>query len=665
MSVSVEKLLQDAIQVHQQGGLKKADALYQKVLTRKPRLAEAIHMRGVLKFQQGHYDYAEKLLLDALKLDKENPWIKYHQGDLYRTKGDFFEAEQCFKEAVKLGASDGDVFFMLANTQFEQENFSSALDNYLKAVSFSADDPEYRLNLANCYEALNEPDKAVESLKIVLNKNPDHAVHLQLIDLLARTGKFLEVSERISGLPNSSEVDLTLLLQSINTLFEVDRAEDASRLLDIVVALDVSNESPDTLDLVIGSLVNVGRYDDARQFLDITCGGKTPNAVSWFQLGLCEQTSGAFEKAAQYHRRALECEPTFGRAAYSLAINGKSDVTETEQTQWREIADRAETTENEKIQFLFAAARTLDARGETETAFATYQQANAMHHALEPFDPDRWDSYIDSVIEHFSPSYFKRIATMGDAGDGLVFIVGMPRSGSTLLEYQLTKQFGATALGEHPTARRLFMDLPRITEKNLTVAQCAEHLEKDHCDYLRREYLISIDRQGGHTQVLKRLEANELFVDKMLGNFLRLGMLAAMFPKAKVLHCARDAEATCVSCYTNLFARGLKFTYDLYGLGRAWHSYQRLMQYWQDVLPMSLYNVSYQKVVTEPDLAFREISEFLGVQTKPADASSVSGSGAINTASFYQARQPISKASLDGWKRFEPYLDPLMRGLGR
>ena len=241
----------------------------------------------------------------------------------------------------------------------------------------------------------------------------------------------------------------------------------------------------------------------------------------------------------------------------------------------------------------------------------------------------------------------------------------MPRSGSTLLEYQLTKQFGATALGEHPTARRLFMDLPRITEKNLTVAQSAEHLEKDHCDYLRKEYLISIDRQGGHTHVLKRLEANELFVDKMLGNFLRLGMLAAMFPKAKVLHCARDAEATCVSCYTNLFARGLKFTYDLYGLGRAWHSYQRLMQYWQDVLPMSLYNVSYQKVVTEPDLAFREISEFLGVQTKPADASSVSDSGAINTASFYQARQPISKASLDGWKRFEPYLDPLMRGLGR
>jgi len=83
---------------------------------------------------------------------------------LYRTKGDFFEAEQCFKEAVKLGASDGDVFFMLANTQFEQENFSSALDNYLKAVSFSADDPEYRLNLANCYEALNEPENFLKSV---------------------------------------------------------------------------------------------------------------------------------------------------------------------------------------------------------------------------------------------------------------------------------------------------------------------------------------------------------------------------------------------------------------------------------------------------------------------------------------------------------------------
>lgn len=665
MGTSVEKLLRDAIQVHQQGGLKKADALYQKILTRQPGYAEAMHMRGVLKFQQGNYDYAERLLSGAQKLDSGNPWIRYHQGDLFRTKGEFANAEQFFAQALELGAVDGDVYFMLANTQFEQERYSDALDNYLQALGYAAHDPEYRLNLANCYEKLNAPDKAVEHLSIIANDSNDPAIHLQLIDVLACVGNFLEVSERISQLPACSNADVKLLLQTIKALLESDRAEDASRLLDIVLRLDVSAESQGTLTLLSGLLVNVGRHKEARKLLDQTISRYKPGAITWFQLGLCEQTNGEFESAAQHHRRALECEPTFGRAAYSLAINGKSAVTDAEVSDWCEQANVVGNQEDEKVQFLFAAARTFDAQGKFDQAFTAYQKANDMHHTREPFDPDRWDQYIDSVIENFSPTYFSRIEAKGDGGAGLVFIVGMPRSGSTLLEYQLTRQFGAIALGEHPTVRRLFMDLPRITGEDRSVVRSAQSLTAKHIDYLCNQYLMSIAGRGQGSVSLEGPVGNDFYIDKMLGNFLRLGMLSAMFPNAKVLHCTRDAEATCVSCYTNLFARGLKFTYNLYGMGRAWHSYHRLMEHWQEVLPLSVYDVAYEQVVTQPEAVFSEISEFLGIQSNPPKANTNPDSGVINTASFYQARQPISTTSLEGWKRFEPYLEPLMRGLGR
>jgi len=180
-----------------------------------------------------------------------------------------------------------------------------------------------------------------------------------------------------------------------------------------------------------------------------------------------------------------------------------------------------------------------------------------------------------------------------------------------------------------------------------------------------RNVLASVARHSNNTQSAEHnISGNEgLVVDKMLGNFLRLGILAAMFPEAKILHCSRDAEATCVSCYTNLFARGLKFTYDLYGLGRSWHSYRRLMDHWNEVLPLGIYDVVYERLVTQPDEVFSEISEFLQQETGSADNNS--DAGVINTASFYQARQPISKKSMEGWKRFEPYLDPLKQGLGR
>ena len=663
MSPPVEKLLQDAITAQQHGKLKKADALYRKLLSRNPKHAEAMHMRGVLKFQQGNHDYAGQLLADAQKLDRNNPWIRYHRADLHRSIGELTTAEQLFKQALELGATEGDVYFMLANTQFDQANFSDALENYLKSVDCEPNDPEYHINLANCYERLEAPDKAIQHLEVAGSLDRDPSIQLQLIDLLACAGYFLKAGERVAQLPSSASFNITLLVQTISTLLEADRAEDASSLLNKVVTLDLSTESQETLALITGLLVNVGRYEDARKLLDIQSSRFEPDAIAWFQQGLCEQTSGAFESAAGCHRRALQCDPTFGRAAYSLAINGKSDVTGSELHNWHEQANSSSTSADAKIQFFFAAARTHDARGETDPAFDSYKKANDMHHALDPFEPEKWDAYIDSIIEHFSASRFENLETTTDTGSNLVFIVGMPRSGSTLLEYQLTRRFGATALGEHPTIRRLFMDLPRITGQNLPVAQCAQHLTEDHIDYLQKQYLLSVTQYSGNTQQSDRTAGSGLVIDKMLGNFLRLGMLATMFPQAKVLHCSRQAEATCVSCYTNLFARGLKFTYDLHGLGRAWRSYQRLMEHWQQVLPLSIYDVSYERVVTQPEEVFTEIAEYLD---RPAGSPAHdSNAGAINTASFYQARQPISTKSLQGWKRFEAYLDPLMLGLGR
>jgi len=484
------------------------------------------------------------------------------------------------------------------------------------------------------------------------------------------------VSERVSRLLAnvSDEIEVKQLLQTGNTLLEADRVEDASRLLDIAVSTDVSSESQETLALFSGLLVNVGRYNDARRILDESDSRFAPSAISWFQQGLCKQTSGEFEDAARCHRNALKCEANFGRAAYSLAINGRSAVTSREVEEWQAQACNGNNNVDEKIQFLFATARTLDGQGEIGSSFTHYQTANELHHTRDPFDADRWDAYIDSVIENFSENYFDKTKQLrrADTGAGLVFIIGMPRSGSTLLEYQLSRQFGATALGEHPTIRRLFMDLPHITNENRPVPQCAEYIAAEHIEYMRNQYLESVTRYkesalaaGQNTGDTNDTgyDTKGLVVDKMLGNFLRLGILATMFPEAKILHCSRTAEATCVSCYTNLFARGLKFTYDLNGLGRAWRSYQRLMNHWREVLPLTIYDVPYEHVVTQPSDVFSELSEYIGRTANTTETNS--DTDAINTASFYQARQPISTKSVDGWKRFESYLDPLMQGLGK
>lgn len=161
-------------------------------------------------------------------------------------------------------------------------------------------------------------------------------------------------------------------------------------------------------------------------------------------------------------------------------------------------------------------------------------------------------------------------------------------------------------------------------------------------DYMQQQYSQSLPVQSATKNLdatpIAEGESLPFYVDKMLGNFLRLGIIAAMYPGAKILHCARDSHACCVSCYTNLFARGLRFTYDLYGLGRAWKSYDRLMRHWQAVLPLQMYEVSYEKVVSNPEQVFSNLAGFLGgTYSSVARAEQDIGSD-INTASFFTGK---------------------------
>ena len=669
MSTSKDRVLDKAIQHHKNGQLKRADALYRKILLKEPRHAEATHMRGVLKFQDKKYDHATELLKTASKLSPKDSWVRFHQGELYYSMAQLETAERLFRESLSLGADHADVHYMLANTLFDQERFEDAIDSYREALQYSENDLECHLNLANSYEALGQLDQAFEHLSVAAERQNNVALNLQLIALLVRLGKLRKAKDRIGQLSGISLSNCTQVIQLSNQLVAADRSETASLLLDHIVALDTKEIAADICELYVGLLIALGRYDNARTVLSVTQPRQMISAITWFQNGLCEQVAGNFEEAAVCHRRALQSDESLGRAAYSLAINGQVTVSEVELGQWQVQADKIETNSTEqRVQFLFAIARTRDRQMDIEPAFHGFLNANTLHAAENPFDADAWDRYIDSIIFHFSADYFNRIRGMGNGGSNLVFVVGMPRSGSSLLEHQLTARIKAYGLGEHPTIRRLFMEIPEITTQNLTPVECAEHLDVVHINGMRKQYLDSLElHRKNHLNSKNPNKTEVIYVDKMLGNFLRLGIIAAMFPEARILHSARDAEPTCVSCYTNLFARGLRFTYDLHGLGRAWKAYSRLMDHWRQVLPLQMYDVSYEKMVSDPESVFVEITDFLHLSASPTSSAAVNPAtntrSDINTASFYQARQPISSSSLKSWTRFESYLEPLYSGL--
>lgn len=402
-----------------------------------------------------------------------------------------------------------------------------------------------------------------------------------------------------------------------------------------------------------GTLIDLGRFGEARELLEKLPEIQSASATSRFQAGLCAQAAGQFEKAARLHRAALAVDRQIGIAAYSLVSIGSADVSMDEVQRWQLDSKRPELSNEQRANYQFAIGRAQYQHGQYDRAFDSYSCGNALlKQQRQPFVPESWDHYIGQLISTYDEDYFSRTAGWGNGGHGLVFLVGMPRCGSTLLETQLTKQFIATELGEHAAARKLFHSLPQLMGLPTTGPERAARLQRQHVTLLQQKYLDSLP-----------MDCERMVMDKKLGNFLRLGLIATLFPHARIINARRNKRALSVSCYTNVFAHGLRFTYDLYWMGRAWSGYERLLQHWHKVLPQRILDVNYEDIITRSSATFAQIAEYLDADLRPGLGDKAAVSTDINTASFWQARQSVYQSSLNAWKRFEPYLEPLEKGL--
>ncbi len=663
-----------AIDLHQSGQLQKADKAYQRILNKKPAHIDALHMRGVLKTEQGNYELAEHLLKKALKLGSDDPWIRFHYAQMLATKNHHDEAIVQYKKAIKSGATEADVYFTYANSLLECNHLPEAIENYHQALQLQPHDVECQLNLANACEATGDYKTALQYLQALATSHNNNHYKLQYAELLLTAGQARKAYATlctINALGNTKEIDHAL---STARAMQKKVRHDATAYLLELVKPHREKLTQNQLDLTVGLLNDLGHYQQSQEILKTQSESHDRSAWSWFQQGICEQVAGNFPAASECHYHALQLDNTLGAAAYSLATNGSINIEASTLQHWLTVKDDPEIKPEQQAQFAFAAARVLDQQQHYDDAFTCYSEANQLTASELPFDADRWDSYTDSIIETFCKDYFDRwrqyLASAHQPTDPgnqqLVFIVGMPRSGSTMLEQTLKNRAGVTGLGEHHAMRSIVADIPEVTGFINSAPHCANDLMPHHIDDFRQAYLTTvIEKTGiGLPQSTGSQSSVEFVVDKMLGNFVRLGIVALMFPNARILHSARNPMATGVSCFTNAFNNGLRFTYDLYAMGRAWQSYNRLMQHWHKVLPIPIMDVHYESMVSDTENYFQSVLDFLQIgHIQKNTQQTARGSDNIATASFWQARQAISNKSLNSWQRFDKHLNPLREGL--
>lgn len=367
---------------------------------------------------------------------------------------------------------------------------------------------------------------------------------------------------------------------------------------------------------------------------------------------------GDFEKGRESFRHAIHLNPRLVEAYHQLARMGE----------WAEDAgpilrklDALSRLDELPIDARacahFTMAYILDKRSDYNRAFESYRNANLLVGQCCDFDRLANTQLIEALIEAFRPEVFDRLSNAGSETQAPVFIIGMPRSGSTLVEQIISSHPAASAGGEFPRMGHLSRLLLSTRTESLNYPHDIGMMEAKNLLPLGEDYLSHLlrDRPPDTIRV----------TDKLLTNFLQLGLISILFPRAKIVHCKRDPLDTCLSCYFQRFAQAEQLAYsnDLKDLGFYYRQYERLMDHWRAVLPSPILDVRYEDLIGRQSEKSREIIDFVGLEWDDECLKFYENKNGVRTASMWQVRQPMYKSSIARWRCYEKHLGPLKDAL--
>ena len=381
------------------------------------------------------------------------------------------------------------------------------------------------------------------------------------------------------------------------------------------------------------------------------------NHVFPISLAHVHKADGDLERAVELYRQAYRIKRDHGDAYWSLA-NTKSYVFTPQEIEQMIAAEaNPATADEDRIQLAFALGSAFETKDDYEQAFAYYAKGNARKQTRTNHSAEQLQIRIDSQIETCTPALFENRADVGCAAPDAIFIVGLPRAGSTLLEQILASHSQVDGTMELHNILNLAKRL-RGRDKPGAAPRYPRILAELDADYFRRFGEQFIDDTRAYR------DAAPFFIDKMPNNFFHIGLIRLILPKAKILDARRHPMACCFSGFKQLFGEGQEFSYGLREIGNYYRQYVKLMDHWDRVLPNFVLRVQHEDVVNDLEGQVRRLLDFCGLPFEQACVDYHRTERSVRTPSAEQVRRPIFRSSLEQWQRFEPWLAPLKEALG-
>lgn len=464
-------------------------------------------------------------------------------------------------------------------------------------------------------------DDAEFLLASALELAPKH-IHArsQYLNLLIRLGKYKAADQQVEILQLEQSENLSFKIAKANVLTGLGKIEQAITLFEQAIAQD---------DKIAGFHL---------------------------QLGHALKTKGDIKKAVAAYQKAYQLNPSYGDAFWSLANTKTYRFSDEEITQMKTQGQKKDLALTDKIQLHFATGKAFEDRQEYHQAFQAYQQGNQLQYDHSGFDINKIEKQITEQIKYCTRELFEQRGHLGLNSPDPIFIVGLPRAGSTLLEQILASHSKVDGTMELHNILGLAARLRGRSQSNKE-SQYPKNLSEIKPDYFKRFGQQFIDETRDYR------EQAPLFIDKMPNNFLHIGLIRLILPNAKIIDARRSPMACCFSGFKQLFAEGQDFSYNLDDMGRYYQAYLKLMAHWDKTLPGFVLTVNHEDVVDDLEKEVRRILDFchLGFEKSCLDFHKTKRN--IKTPSSEQVRQPIYKSATEQWRHFEHYLTPLKKVL--
>lgn len=498
--------------------------------------------------------------------------------------------------------------------------------------------------------ALNENrlHDAEPILKSHLKQDPfDVAAIRMLAELAGRIGRLPDAERLLRRAVELAPNFLAARSNLATVLYRQNRPAEALAELDELLAIDPENAG--NANLKAAALGRIGDYEEALQLYRAVLDRHPNQPKVWMSLGHTLKTVGQQQESIEAYRKALEINPSLGEVWWSLANLKTVTFSEQDINAMTVALATPLLGEEDCLHLHFALGKALEDRKQPEYSFRHYRLGNAIRKEQLGYEASDTTRQVDKAITTFTGELFARRAGKGCDRPDPIFVIGMPRAGSTLIEQILASHSQIEGTMELP-------DMPAIASRIATRPGGLEDVSDAELKEMGEEYLQ-------RTRIQRKTD-KPFFVDKLPNNWAHVGLIHLILPNARIIDARRHPMGCCFSNFKQHFARGQAFSYSLEDMGRYYSDYVRYLAHIDDVLPGKVHRVFYENMVDDQEGETRRLLDALGLPFEPACLEFYKNDRAVRTASSEQVRRPIYREGTEQWLMFEPWLDPLKDSLG-